>query len=72
MSDYWQSTKSPVHLFARAYESEAIAKHVAENSFIDAAALADELRIRHLNTWAVEAYQRRLGVRRIASWKDRK
>jgi hypothetical protein len=72
MSDYWQSTKSPVHLFQRVYESKEVANHLSENSFIDAAALADELRIPHLNTWAVEAYQRRLGVRRIASWKDRK
>lgn len=72
MSIYWSSTKAPVHLFPREYESPEVAKHVAENSFIDAAMLADELRIPHLNTWAVEAYQRRLGVRRIASWKDRK
>lgn len=69
---YWQSTKSPVHLFKREYESKEIAKHVSENSFVGAAQLADELSIRHLNTWAVEAYQRRLGVRRIASWRDYK
>lgn len=71
MSEYWQSTKSPVHLFKREYESEEVAKHVKDNSFIDAAMLSAELRLPHLNTWAVEAYQRRLGVRKIASWKDK-
>jgi hypothetical protein len=69
---YWSSTKAPVHLFKREYESAELAKYVKENSFVDAAMLADELKVEHLNTWAVEAYQRRLGVRKIASWKDRK
>jgi hypothetical protein len=69
MTVYWQSTKAPVHLFPREYESKELAKYVSENAFIDAAVLADEL---HLSTWEVEAYQRRLGVRKIASWKDRK
>jgi hypothetical protein len=69
---YWQSTKSPVHLFKREYETAELAKHVSDNSFVDAAMLSAELHVQHLNTWAVEAYQRRLGVRRIASWKDRR
>ena len=69
---YWQSTKSPVHLFKREYESPEIAKHITENSFVDAAMLADELRVNHLSPMAVEAYQRRLGVRKIASWKDKR
>jgi hypothetical protein len=69
---YWQSTRSPVHLFKREYETAELAKHVSENSFVDPAMLADELRVKHLSPWAVEAYQRRLGVRKIASWKDRK
>lgn len=72
MTIYWSSTKAPVHLFPREYESKEIAKHVSDNSFVGAAQLADELSLPHLNTWAVEAYQRRLGVRRIASWKDYK
>jgi len=62
---YWQSTKSPVHLFARAYEDQGIAAHVSENASVDPQILADELRVRHLNPWAIAAYQRRLGVRRI-------
>lgn len=68
---YWQSTKAPVHLFKREYESAEIAKHVTENSFVDAALLSVELKTAHLHPEAVRAYQRRLGVRRIASWKDR-
>lgn len=71
MSQYWSSTKSPVHLFRRSYESEETAKCVAENAFIDAAILRSELCARGLNTPAIEAYQRRLGVRRIASSKRR-
>jgi hypothetical protein len=66
MTIYWQSTKAPVHLFKREYESEEVAKHVKENSFVDPAVLADGLRVQHLNPQAVAAYQRRLGVRKIA------
>lgn len=65
MSDYWQSTKSPVHLFRRDYESADVAKHLADHSFVDAAALSSELKVPHLNPQAVKAYQRRLGVRKI-------
>jgi hypothetical protein len=60
--DYWQSTKSPVHMFRREYESADVAKHVAEHSFVDAAQLAQELGI---SSPCVKAYQRRLGVRKI-------
>jgi hypothetical protein len=66
---YWQSTRAPVHLFKREYESPELAKYVSENAFIDAAQLASDLNI---SRPVVEAYQRRLGVRKIASWKDRK
>lgn len=65
MTIYWQSTKAPVHLFKREYESGEVAKHVRDNSFVDPAMLADELQIQHLNPQAVAAYQRRLGVRKI-------
>jgi hypothetical protein len=71
MTDYWQSTKSPVHLFPRVYESPEVAKHVAENSFVDAAMLSAELRINHLHPEAVRAYQRRLGVRKITESNPR-
>lgn len=66
MTVYWQSTKSPVHLFPREYESKEVAAHVREYSFVDPAVLAAELRVSHLNPQAVAAYQRRLGVRKIA------
>lgn len=65
MTIYWQSTKAPVHLFKREYESAEVAKHVKENSFVDPAMLADELSVPHLSRMAVEAYQRRLGARKI-------
>lgn len=64
--DYWQSTKSPVHMFRREYESADVAKHVTENAFVDSAMLSAELRVPHLHPQAVAAYQRRLGVRKIA------
>jgi len=60
---YWQSTKAPVHLFKREYESAELAKHVSENSFVDAAMLAQEAGV---SAPVVMAYQRRLGVRKIA------
>lgn len=63
MTIYWQSTKAPVHLFKREYESEELAKHVTENSFVDAAILAQEVGV---SAPAIKAYQRRLGVRKIA------
>ena len=63
MTIYWQSTKAPVHLFKREYESAELAKHVSENSFVDAALLAQEVGI---SAPSVRAYQRRLGVRKIA------
>lgn len=66
MTIYWQSTKSPVHMFKREYESEDVKEHVREYSFVDPQMLADELRVPHLNPQAVAAYQRRLGVRKIA------
>lgn len=70
MTVYWSSTKAPVHLFKRCYESEEVAAHLKEFSFVDPAMLSSELRINHLHPQAVAAYQRRLGVRKIASWKD--
>lgn len=63
MTIYWSSTKAPVHLFPREYESADLAKHVKENSFVDPAILAVEV---GLTVDAVKAYQRRLGVRKIA------
>lgn len=62
---YWMSTKSPVHLFVRAYESADIAAHVKEHALVDPTILSAELRVEHLNPWAIKAYQRRLGVRKI-------
>lgn len=64
---YWQSTKSPVHLFPKEYETPELAKYVSENSFIDAAQLAGDV---NMSRWAVEAYQRRLGVRKITNKRD--
>ena len=72
MTVYWSSTKAPVHLFKRIYESEELAEHIKENSFVDASILAMDLGVKHLPPQAIAAYQRRLGVRRIASWKDYK
>lgn len=70
MTDYWTSTKAPVHLFKREYESPELAKHVTENSFVDAAVLAADLKVEHLCTASVEAYQRRLGARPFARSKQ--
>jgi methyl coenzyme M reductase gamma subunit len=63
---YWSSTKAPVHLFKREYESEEIAKHLKENSFVDPAILSAELRAPSLHAMSIRAYQRRLGVRKTA------
>lgn len=65
MTEYWSSTKAPVHLFRREYESPELAAHIRDNSFVDAAILAADLRIESLSAMSVEAYQRRLGVRKI-------
>lgn len=64
---YWTSTKAPIHLFKRDYETPELAKIVSENAIIDAAILADDL---GMNTASVEAYQRRLGVRAFARSKQ--
>jgi hypothetical protein len=64
---YWQSTKAPVHLFPREYESPELAKYLSENAFIDAAQLAGDVNI---SRPVVEAYQRRLGVRKITNKRD--
>lgn len=62
---YWSSTKAPVHLFARSYETPELAAHIRDNSFVDAAILAADLGIESLSAMSVEAYQRRLGIRKI-------
>lgn len=66
MTIYWTTTKAPVHLFKREYETEEVAKHLTENSFVDPAMLAADLRGPGLHAMAVRAYQRRLGVRKVA------
>lgn len=66
MTIYWTTTKAPVHLFKREYESEEIAKHLTENCFVDPAVLSSELRAPSLHAMSIRAYQRRLGVRKIA------
>ena len=67
MSDiYWSSTKAPVHLFKREYENEEVAKHLKENSFVDPSILSADLRLPSLHAMSIRAYQRRLGVRKIA------
>ncbi len=60
---YWSSTKSPVHLFKREYESAKAAEYVCAHSFVDPSRLAADLKVSH---YCIQAYQRRLGVRRIA------
>ena len=62
MSDYWMSTKSPVHMFKPEYETPEAAKYVTENAIVDPAILAAELRI---SAPQVKAMQRRLGVRKL-------
>ncbi len=72
MTIYWQSTKAPVHLFRREYESAELAKHVREFAFVDAAILQTELRVESLSAMAIEAYQRRLGVRKIGNPREKR
>lgn len=62
---YWQSTKSPVHMFKRIYEGTELKAHLLDNAGIDSAIISDALQIPHLNWLAVAAYQRRLGVRAV-------
>jgi hypothetical protein len=69
MSVYWTSTKAPVHLFKRDYESAETAQYVTENACVDATMLAADLKINH---FSVRAYQRRLGVRKISASNPRK
>ena len=64
---YWSSTKSPVHLFRPAYQSAEAEQHLREYSFVDSKLLAADLKM--APQW-VEAYQRRLGVRRITGPRD--
>ena len=67
---YWASTKSPVHLFpAQRYESAEAAAYLREYSSVDSKLLAADLKM--APQW-VEAYQRRLGVRRITGPRDYK
>lgn len=68
---YWQSTKSPVHMFSRAYESPELAMHIKECGGVDPAIISANLKVGHFNPWAVAAYQRRLGVRPITGGKKR-
>lgn len=63
---YWSSTKAPVHLFKRVYEDPLTAWTVSVGVGVDPKILSDNMGIPHLNSWAVAAYQRRLGVRKIA------
>lgn len=70
MTLYWSSTKAPVHLFRREYESAELAAHIRDNSFFDAAILAADLGIESLSAMSVEAYQRRLGVRPLTKNKQ--
>ena len=73
MTHYWMSTKSPVHMFKRIYESLEVAEKLIEDSFVDAAILSQDMRVPHMNRLAVAAYQRRLGVRKITGgWPARK
>lgn len=71
MDDYWISTKSPVHMFPKAYESAELAKELKENSFVDPAVLALDLKTPSLSQHSIMAYQRRLGVRKIAESNPR-
>lgn len=67
---YWSSTKAPVHLFPPEYESDEVAQHLSENSFVDPAMLAADLNVVGLHHMSVRAYQRRLGVRRMTTRTD--
>ena len=60
MTDYWTTTKSPVDMFKRKYETPEAEAYLRENYFIDAAQLAADLK---MPVAQVEAYQRRLGLR---------
>ena len=66
MSNYWASTKSPVHMFRQGYESPEVEAYLRENHFVDASILALDLGRSSLSTNVIEAYQRKLGLRQIA------
>lgn len=66
---YWSSTKSPVHLFPARHHSAEAAEYLREHSFVDAGLLAADLK---MAPRLVEAYQRRLGLRRITGPRDYK
>ena len=63
LSDYWLSTNSPRNIFKVSYHSPEIEVFLRENVGVDAAILAEEL---HLCVDWVQAYQRRLGLRKCA------
>jgi hypothetical protein len=62
--DYWMSTNSNIHIFRKPkfYETDENEIYLRDNSFIDAAQLAKDLKL-HEHT--IKAYQRRLGLRRF-------
>jgi hypothetical protein len=71
---YWQNTKSPARMMfkKKIYEGAELADHLADNVGIDAAILAAGIGLPHVNRLAVKAYQRKLGIRKISSWRDYK
>lgn len=69
MADYWLSTKSRPDIFRPAYQNAENDKVIRETVGIDSALVANDLGI---NTFQVQAYQRKLGVRKITGNSPRR
>lgn len=62
MTTYWLSTKSPSGIFRAAYQTKERDTFLRETVGVDSAILAQEM---GLGRNRVEAYQRKLGLRKI-------
>ena len=67
--DYWLSTKSATHLLRQPYRTAALADYLRENVGIDPAVLGMAW---GLQACQIEAYQRELGLRKIAGHPPRR
>jgi hypothetical protein len=68
MTDYWTSTKSPLHMWRPEYQTAELAQHLRDTVGIDPAILAADLK--GVSEPQIKSFQRRLGLRKLTDPRD--
>lgn len=69
-TDWWTSTTSNPHMFSPKYQTSELRDLLLDRVGIDSAQIAIEASQQHVRRHEIEAFQRKLGLRKISRRRD--